>query len=177
MITGGTLSDGSTIRSVTILKAHTTSESIPITPSPGSNVVVTLSAPSSLPSYDSNTDTGLDGLEIAVGDPLRFVGICDRTSQVQTAILAKIPGVNDCAEVTNTHLAAIPSTLSLIDQGITTLKAFDFAGLSSLRRLNLDQNQLSNLPEGVFNGLSSLDDGLELDENQLNSNLPSGSVL
>ena len=31
-------------------------------------------------------------------------GICDRTQQVQDAILAQLPSISDCANVTDTHL-------------------------------------------------------------------------
>ena len=60
-------------------------------------------------------------------------GICDRTSQVRTAILNRIPGISNCAYVTNTHLAAI-TYLDLSSSGITSLTANDFAALSSLTR-------------------------------------------
>ena len=81
--------------------------------------------------------------------------ICSRTQQVQTAILAELPDVSDCALVTSTNLAGI-TMLNLGSQSITALQAGDFDGLSSLQALDLGNNQLSTLPEGVFNGLSSL---------------------
>ena len=83
------------------------------------------------------------------------VSICSRTQQVQTAILAELPDVSDCALVTSTNLAGI-TMLNLGSQSITALQAGDFDGLSSLQALDLGNNQLSTLPEGVFNGLSSL---------------------
>ena len=43
----------------------------------------------------------------------RTQGICDRTSQVRTAILNRIPGISNCADVTSRHLAAITGTLDL----------------------------------------------------------------
>ena len=82
-------------------------------------------------------------------------GICDRTSQVQTAILSEIDGVSDCGLVTTANLASIRGILNLNDQGITTLKANDFSNLSSLDTLRLKGNGLSALPAGVFSDLSS----------------------
>ena len=83
------------------------------------------------------------------------VSICSRTQQVQTAILAELPDVSDCALVTSTNLAGI-TMLNLGSQSITALQAGDFDGLSSLQMLDLGNNQVSTLPAGVFDGLSSL---------------------
>ena len=100
----------------------------------------------------------MDGVE---GEPAESAtvtpagGICARTPQVQTAILDKISGVDDCAVVTATHLSRI-SDLNLNSAGIGSLQSNDFAGLSSMTRLNLQSNDLAALPPGVFSGLSSL---------------------
>ena len=93
--------------------------------------------------------------------------VCDRTPQVRDAIVGAVPSVNDCRNVTEAHLRAITS-LDLHDKSITSLKAGDFSGLSSLRTLYLNQNQLQQLPEDLFSGLSSLRD-LYLNQNQLSS--------
>ena len=95
-------------------------------------------------------------------------GICDRTSQVQTAILSEIDGVSDCGLVTNAHLASITGPLILIDKGITTLKANDFSNLSSLETLRLQDNSLTAFPADVFSDLSSLTT-LRLDNNDLST--------
>ena len=50
-------------------------------------------------------------------------GICERTAAVQTAILAKIPSVSDCALVTDEQLAAITGELDLSGESITALAA------------------------------------------------------
>ncbi len=84
------------------------------------------------------------------------VGICSRTSQVQTAILDQIDGVSDCGLVTIAHLSSDVTTLSLNNKGITALQSNDFSGLSSLEILRLKDNSLSALPAGVFSGLTSL---------------------
>ncbi len=86
-------------------------------------------------------------------------GICGRTPEVQVVIVGFIPGIDDCADVTPAHLAAISETFRIINQGanLTALKSGDFAGLSSITQLFLAQNtHLVTLPEGVFDGLDSL---------------------
>ncbi len=99
------------------------------------------------------------------------LGICGRTQQIQDGILAAIAGVDDCALVTDTHLAGI-SLLSLSSKGITELKLGDFIGLSSVWGLFLDYNELAILPDRVFDGLSSVTT-LTLNNNGL-ANLPAG---
>ena len=103
---------------------------------------------------------------------LAQTGICGRTTVVQTFILDKISGVDACADVTNAHLAVITGSLPLNSESITALAAGDFAGLTSLTRLNLDYNQLTALPSGVFDELISLTD-LRLVDNEL-ATLPAG---
>ena len=98
--------------------------------------------------------------------------LCDRTPQVRDAIVAAVPSVSDCNDVTQTHLASGITSLFLNGQSITTLKADDFAGLTSLVELRLYDNQLSTLPADLFDGLSSLTT-LYLNGNQL-SLLPKG---
>ena len=93
-------------------------------------------------------------------------GICDRTLQVRDALVAEISGVSDCADVTNTHLAAITGWLRVDDKGITALKAGDFAGLTNVTNLWLSNNALTTLPDGVFAGLTSLAE-LSLNDNEL----------
>ena len=104
-------------------------------------------------------------------------GICDRTEQIRTAILAEIAGVSDCADVTATHLAAITTFGGNIGfgtaiKGITALKPGDFAGLTALTLLNLSVNQLTALPAGIFSDLTAVTK-IELEANRLAS-LPEG---
>ena len=99
-------------------------------------------------------------------------GICGRTPAVRDALLALIPSVSDCADVTAAELAAITDTLYLSSQSITALAAGDFAGLTELETLNLFNNELTMLPDDVFAGLTALET-LNLDHNKLTT-LPDG---
>ena len=81
------------------------------------------------------------------------VGICDRTLQIQSEIMGNI---SDCADVTTASLNEVIDLRELDNKGISALKNYDFAGLSSLRYLYLTTNHLSSLPENVFAGLGNL---------------------
>ena len=107
---------------------------------------------------------------MALSAPVRAStgGICDRTQQVRDAILALLPHVSECANVTDTDLSRIYSGLDLESSGITTLQAGDFEGLSRLGSLKLSRNSLSELPDGVFDDLTDLD-VLYLDINHLSA--------
>ena len=95
-------------------------------------------------------------------------GICDRTLQVRNAIVDRIPGVDTCSAVTDAHLAAVTGLLNLGNTGISSLQSGDFSGLTSLRSLLLNRNQLITLPADIFNGLVSLET-LRLVSNELQS--------
>ncbi|WP_428097661.1 fibronectin type III domain-containing protein [Candidatus Rariloculus sp.] len=94
-------------------------------------------------------------------------GICDRTQQVQDAILAALADVDDCAAVTDADLASLTS-LDMTSQNIASLKSGDFAGLTSLTVLGLGGNSFTMLPADVFSGLTALTD-LLLGTNALKS--------
>ena len=95
-------------------------------------------------------------------------GVCDRTPRVGDEIVQQA-GVGGCAQVENRHLAVIQE-LDLCfpkdeydgmecereDDPITELREGDFLGLSNLRSIGLEGNDLNALPPGVFSGLSSL---------------------
>ena len=103
-------------------------------------------------------------------------GICGRTAKIQEVILAELADVSECAAVTVADLASITtfglSALGTFNQGITSLQAGDFAGLTALTQLNLSQNQLTTLPEGIFSGLTAVE-GISMEQNQLTA-LPEG---
>ena len=96
--------------------------------------------------------------------------VCDRTTQVRDAIVAAVPGVSDCNDVTEAHLAAI-TRLDLENKNISSLKDGDFDGMTALYELKLQNNQLQTLPANIFSDLSSLRT-LYLNNNRLSS-LPS----
>ena len=87
-------------------------------------------------------------------------GICDRTAKIQEVILAELTDVTDCAAVTVANLASITTLgfngFGTLQQGITSLQAGDFAGLTALTKLNLGNNQLASLPAGIFSGLTAV---------------------
>ena len=97
--------------------------------------------------------------------------ICDRTPEVRDKILEQFPH-SDCGDISDEDLASI-LTLDLSSSGIRALKAGDFAGLSSLRRLRFPGNELKSLPDGLFEGLASVRQ-LWIHGNELAS-LPAGT--
>ena len=98
--------------------------------------------------------------------------ICDRTPEVRDAILKALNRA-DCSTVASAgaRLAGI-KTLNLSGEGLTSLRAGDFEGLTRLQSLYLFGNRLTTLPDGVFDGLDRLQ-SLSLDGNQLTT-LPAG---
>ena len=108
---------------------------------------------------DGNGGTAETTVLVIVSAPS---GICDRTQQVQDAIIAKLnegldtPEVTDCTEVTAADLSGITGRMVLSIQEIPVLKSGDFEGLSNLDDLQLIDSGLETLPEDVFDGLTSL---------------------
>ena len=96
------------------------------------------------------TVSGGPGIEISA-TAVTEEGVCVRTPAV-SAELARQAGVASCADVTTEHLAAITDLL-LYGSNITSLSAGDFDGLPNLWGLNLNSNQLTRLPPGIFAGL------------------------
>ena len=100
--------------------------------------------------------------------------VCSRTTQVSAAIVAAVSGKTDCADITDTDLAGLTGTLAVNnDSTLTSLKAGDFAGLTNLTALGLNNNGLTSLPANVFDPLTSLLD-LNLHRNNSLSSLPTG---
>ena len=117
--------------------------------------------------------TGGAGHRIAGSLEVLAGGICGRTPQVRAAILARAQAndetVETCADVTGAHLDDLTGTLDLDGLGsanrIASLKAGDFAGLTGIVRLDLDNNRLRTVPAGVFDPLTALT-GLSMSYNQ-----------
>ena len=104
-------------------------------------------------------------------------GICDRTEQVQDAILGMLNGVvDDCADVTDSHLAGITIGLRIsngpYDRQALSLQSGDFAGLVNIEQLAIYNHIMDALPEDVFDGLGSLE-SLDLGDNEIAA-LPEG---
>ena len=102
--------------------------------------------------------------------------VSDRIQALQDAILEAVPNIDDAANVTAAHLAAI-TELDLSFQEITSLPSNNFNGLTGLTRLDLSNNELTTgvLFPRHFNSLTSLT-FLDLSHNELRLNLPSSSV-
>ena len=78
-------------------------------------------------------------------------GICDRTPPVRYAIVAAVTAASDCSQVTEEHLAALTGTLTV--NGLTSVAAGDFAGLSGITGLTLTGSGIETLPAGLLDGL------------------------
>ena len=110
------------------------------------------------------------------------LGICDRTPSVMAAIVAGMPGVGDCSEVSETRLRTwtgserfgpdVTSGLHLQGRGLSALQAGDFRDLDALRALDLNRNFLETVPNGLFEDLRAVEE-LYLSGNLL-SELPEG---
>ena len=124
---------------------------------------------------DEDSDSGARTFELTV---LEFVSVCDRTTQVGAALVARLQSdttlssSDDCNAVTDNMLSGLSGTLSVSGLSGATLLATDFSGLSSLGVLDLSGNSLtvSSLPTNVFGSLGSLTE-LSLANNALAANL------
>ena len=76
-------------------------------------------------------------------------GICDRTPEVQTAIMVRL-GISRCEAVTDAHLAVIPSLFIELGQA-ETLRSGDLAGLTRLFALWIDADEVTTIEPGAFN--------------------------
>ena len=94
--------------------------------------------------------------------------ICGRTEAVRNAIVGKVSGVTNCADITSSHLSGITGGLDVSSASLTSLQEDDFDGLTSLQTLDLEENSLSSLHEDIFDGLTALNT-LELSNNSLSS--------
>ncbi len=110
-------------------------------------------------------------ITLDVADDSVFVSVCDRTPDVRNAIVAALPNISNCANVTAADLATITS-IDIRYENITALKEDDFNGLTALEILDLSYNDLGSLPAGIFDNLTALT-SLDLYGNDLGS-LPAG---
>ena len=98
--------------------------------------------------------------------------VCDRSAEIKDLITA-LSGKTDCQKINMEDLKKI-EVIDLSNKAVKSLKAGDFSGLSGLYSLNLSENPISALPEGLFvgSGLTNLN-FIYLAETQLES-LPEG---
>ena len=86
-------------------------------------------------------------------------GICERTDQVETALLDAIERIEGvvvvCSAVTDEHLAAI-TRLEISGRSLESLQSGDFAGLSELDYLSLNDTAVTELRPRTFLGLTKL---------------------
>ena len=88
-------------------------------------------------------------------DGTAVTGICSRALAVQTAILAATSRAT-CADVTTADLASV-TTLNVTAYGPTSIDPADFAGLTGLTSLEIDDSpQLTTVPNNAFAGLTAL---------------------
>ena len=88
-------------------------------------------------------------------------GICGRTDNVQEAIiyyLGEAGVTRTCAEVNVADLASLTGAVEMPGEGVSSLQAGDFAGLTNVQILDLGRNSFTTLPAGVFSssGLPAL---------------------
>ena len=95
-------------------------------------------------------------------------GICDRTPEVQTAILAAI-GSGTCSTVTDTQLASIVD-LSISSYSASSIVSADFAGLTGLTSLRIDGSpQLTTVPANAFSRVATALARLDLENNSIST--------
>ena len=100
------------------------------------------------------------------------IDICDRTAAVEAALLAAVSGNPACDALPAAALRGITGTLDLSNSGISALLPDDFLGLTGVTTLNLNDNQLTDVPASIFKPLQAMT-SLNLSGNELSA-LPAG---
>ncbi len=165
-VTNGSIVGGAS--TITISVGSVESEVLTVTRTPDTTGAVTVNI-GTLPNLPSNHAgyTLVKSADLPLSYPLPEIRslLGNRTPQVRDAIVEAVPGVNNAADVTEAHLAAI-TVLNLSNKGITALKSGDFDGLTALTTIRLWDNELTTLPADIFDGLTALDN-LYLRDNEL----------
>jgi len=85
--------------------------------------------------------------------------VCERSESVQRNIVAQINQIlgtqKTCADITTDDLLTL-KRVAIQREGVVHFKVGDFSGLSNLEILNIRSNLYTSFPEGLFQGLDSL---------------------
>ena len=173
---------GQLVFEYTVLQADTDSDGIAIAAdslAPGTGAIADATGMAVLlghPALAAQAAHRVDGSLTHAFNPT--AGICGRTAPVRDGLLLAVRARTGdtalgCAQVTTTHLGALSGTLILAHKGIGTLKPGDFANLGGIAALQLDNNDLTALPAGVFEGLDDTLTVLQLHDNDLQT-IPAG---
>ena len=96
------------------------------------------------------------------------VNICSRTTEVQTAIIALVPGAT-CLTITDTQLAAI-TELRITGYSSASIVPGDFAGLMALTQLEVTRSPLlTTVPANAFSEVTASLTNLFLHRNSISS--------
>ena len=93
-------------------------------------------------------------------------GICDRTVEIQAAILEKIGGGVTCDTVTTAQLAELME-LRVNDTEMMSLESGDLNDLVALTSLDLSNNKIKSVPDDMSRDLYGFDIEISLEGNQL----------
>ena len=173
---------GQLVFEYTVLQADTDSDGIAIAAdslAPGTGAIADATGMAVLlghPALAAQAAHRVDGSLTHAFNPT--AGICGRTAPVRDGLLLAVRARTGdtalgCAQVTEAHLGALSGTLILAHKGIGTLKPGDFANLGGIAALQLDNNDLTALPAGVFEGLDDTLTVLQLHDNDLQT-IPAG---
>ena len=169
---------GQLVFEYTVVQADADSDGIAIAAdslAPGTGAIADATGMAALlghPALAAQAAHRVDGSLTHAFNPM--AGICGRTAPVRDGLLLAVRARTGdtalgCAQVTTTHLGALSGTLILAHKGIGTLKPGDFANLGGIAALQLDNNDLTSLPAGVFEGLDDTLTVLQLQGNNLSS--------
>ena len=129
--------------------------------------------PSSNYEIQASMNSGFTVVKTATFRTVESIEVCSRSMPVLISILRALDWSTWCGDITPEQLASITQLdLSHWHNGIGALRQGDFAGLTGLTGLYLNNNDIRSLPSGIFQDLSSLET-LNLVDNNI-STLNSG---
>ena len=123
--------------------------------------------PSSNYEIQASMNSGFTVVKTATFRTVESIEVCSRSMPVLISILRALDWSTWCGDITPEQLASITQLdLSHWYNGIDALRQGDFAGLTGLWGLYLNNNDIASLPSGIFQDLSSLEQ-LHLGENNI----------